>query len=226
MAGCFEHQNRTGTARNPLTRFLDVISDIWFGVGLLAAIFIYSSLGSAIPPIRQGALADWLGWELLRFEKTEPQWFAWWPFKAMVGMLCVSMTLATVRRVHFNVLNAGVWAIHGGIIVLSASAALHFATRVEGDAAIFHSRALIRTPAGDTAELVVRPRAMTTLGTGERAGTVGVVSIDPRFSRTEDGLPISEVMFGVALAGSEPFVARCRSTSPSRPATGTCATGS
>ena len=206
MAGCFEHQNRASVARTPLTRLLDVISDIWFGVGLFAAIFIYSSLGSAVPPIRQGAMADWLGWELLRFEKTESQWFAWWPFKGMIGLLCVSVALATVRRVRFNLLNAGVWAIHGGIIVLAISAAVHFANKVEGDAAIFHSRALIRTAAGETAELVVRPRAMTTIGTGDRAGTVGVVSIDPRAALTDDGLPMPEVLLAVALPGTEPFV--------------------
>jgi len=57
------------------------LGSIWVGVSLLVLIFIYSSVGSALPPVRQGILADWLGLEFLRFEKTEMQWFAWWPFQ-------------------------------------------------------------------------------------------------------------------------------------------------
>ena len=42
-------------------RLLDGFSSIWFGVTMLVLIFIYSSVGSALPPVRQGALADWVG---------------------------------------------------------------------------------------------------------------------------------------------------------------------
>ncbi len=76
--------------RGLFTRLLDLLSSIWFGVGLLVVIFLYSSIGSAVPPIRQGALADWFGWEALRFEMTEMEWFSSRFFLVLIGLFCVS----------------------------------------------------------------------------------------------------------------------------------------
>jgi hypothetical protein len=49
-----EHKNNSNrAAKGPLTRVLDLMSSIWFGVTMLTLIFLYSSLGSAMPPLRQ-----------------------------------------------------------------------------------------------------------------------------------------------------------------------------
>ena len=122
---------------------LDAISSIWFGVAMLVIIFIYACVGSAVPPIRQGAMADWTGLEFLRFEKSEMEWFGWWPFQAMIALFCVAMVLATFRRIRFNLPNFGIWMTHAGIIMLAVSSAYYFGTKVEGDAVVFQSRALI-----------------------------------------------------------------------------------
>ncbi len=161
---------------------VDGISNIWFGVGLLIAIFLYSSVGSAAPPIRQGALADWLGVELLRFEKSEMEWFNWWPFQVMIALFCVSLVLATVRRIPLTVASAGVWTIHLGILVLVISAGVYFGRKVEGDTVVFHSRALILAPGmGEPASMVIRPHASTEVIAAGKTYHVRVARIDPDY---------------------------------------------
>src|SRR4029079_2523857 len=128
------------------TRLLDTVGSIWFGVSLLVLIFIYSSIGSAAPPIRQGALADWTGLEFLRFDKTEMEWFCWWPFQLQLGLFCLSLIIITIRKIPLTIVNAGVWTIHTGIIILCVSSVIYFGSKIEGDAVIFQSRALILAP--------------------------------------------------------------------------------
>lgn len=161
---------------------LDTMSSIWFGVGLLVLIFIYSSIGSAAPPIRQGALADWLGLEFLRFEKSEMEWFSWWPFQVLLALFCVSLVLATLRRSKLSVVNAGVWITHVGIIVLAISAAIYFGRKVEGDALLYHSRALIQAPGmSRPASLVIRPQATIDVAAADRSYRITVTDINPEY---------------------------------------------
>src|SRR5262245_46070906 len=88
-----------GHRPGPIVWLLDQVGSIWFGVAMLVIIFIYSSIGSAAPPIRQGAMADWTGLEFLRFDKTEMEWFCWWPFQLMLGLFCIALILVTVRKI-------------------------------------------------------------------------------------------------------------------------------
>lgn len=183
MAFC---QTPGSRSTHPLGRVLNGLSSIWFGVVMLALIFIYSSVGSALPPIRHGVLADWLGLEFLRFEKTEMQWFCWWPFQVMLGLFCLSMVLSTVRHIRLNAVNAGVWAIHGGIVILAISSAVYFGKKVEGDAVIFHSRALMLAPGmTEPVSMVVRPEAIAMVGHGRSAYQVRVAHIDSQFVISE-----------------------------------------
>ncbi|MBI4581978.1 MAG: hypothetical protein HY718_19930, partial [Planctomycetes bacterium] len=162
-------------------RLHDCIRSIWFGVTMLAIIFLYSSIGSASPPVRQGILADWLGIEWLRFEKTEMQWFAWWPFQAMLGLLCVGLVLATLR-IRLNVLNAGVWVIHSGILMLAISSVVYFSSKIEGEAVIFHSRALVLAPGmTEPTSFVVRPEARGIVGVPGHYYDIRVVQLDPGY---------------------------------------------
>src|ERR1041385_3118186 len=54
MAGILDfdtHSTAKPRARRDLV--LNVLSNIWTGIGLMIAIIVYSALGSAIPPLRQ-----------------------------------------------------------------------------------------------------------------------------------------------------------------------------
>lgn len=163
-------------------RLMDRIGNIWFGVTMLVIIFVYSSIGSALPPVRQGILADWLGLEFLRFEKTEMQWFSWWPFQVMIALFCLALILVTVRKIRLNLINAGVWAIHTGIIILAVSSVIYFGRKIEGDMPVFQGRALILAPGmREPASMVVRPDASATVGEGGNAYHIHVDEIDPGF---------------------------------------------
>lgn len=154
-----------GRRVSPFVWALDRLSSIWLAVGLLVLVFIYASIGSALPPIRQGALADWLGIELLRFDKTEMEWFSWWPFQVLIGLFCLSLLLITARKIPATLADTGVWFIHIGIIVLLISCAVYFGTKVEGDTVVFGSRALVLAPGmTEPASLVVRPDASIEVG--------------------------------------------------------------
>jgi hypothetical protein len=146
-------------------------------------IFIYSSIGSAAPPIRQGALADWTGLEFLRFDKTEMEWFSWWPFQIMVGLFCLALILVTVRKIPLTIVNAGVWTIHTGILILAISSVVYFGTKVEGDAVIFQSKALILAPGmTQPATMIVRPQASVVLEGATKPYRISVAQMKPDYT--------------------------------------------
>ena len=36
------------------------------------------------------------------FEKTEMEWFNWWPFNLLMVLICLNLTVATLRRIPFR----------------------------------------------------------------------------------------------------------------------------
>lgn len=112
---------------NPGRTLLRLGSSVWSGVFLLSLLFIYSSVGSAMPWLRQKAF----------FEKTEFEWFHWWPFYLLIALICLNVTIATLRRIPLKPVHYGVWMIHAGILTLCAGSAYYFGTKVEGDTPVF-----------------------------------------------------------------------------------------
>ncbi len=172
-----------------------------FGMTLLVLIFLYSSVGSALPPVRQGVLADWLGWEALRFEMTEMEWFSTPLFVAMVCAFCLSILAATVRRIPLNLARLGEWVVHAGIVVMVIGCLIYFGRKIEGDAVIYQRSAIITT-AGSTApvRLVIRPEASVDVGTGDDRYRISVSRIMPRheaFAGDTKGEPATAVWFDV-----------------------------
>lgn len=133
--------------------FLDIVlfswaNNVWFGIATLATIFVYSSLGSAIPPLRQH---PW-------FDMTEMEWFNWWPFQLMIALMCTTMVVVTFKQIRLRWDNAGVLTIHTGIIVLSLGSVYYFGTKLEGDVPVFRRRAVIKIPGHpEPASLLIRP---------------------------------------------------------------------
>jgi len=127
---------KTGSNRGPIGWILDLFSNLWFGIFLAAALFMYCSIGSAVPAVRQ---LPWL-------EMTEFEWFHWWPFNVLVITFSLCMAVITVRRIPLRKINAGVWMIHTGIIVLTIGSYYYFATKVEGDAPVFRRQVRVLLP--------------------------------------------------------------------------------
>jgi hypothetical protein len=154
-------------ARGPLGGLLDLLSSIWTGIALLAVLFVYSSVGSALYQVRQ----------LRIFEMTEFEWFHWWPFKAIVGLICLCIVLATLRRIPFRPVNYGVWMIHGGILVLAAGCVVYFSTKVEGDAPVARRQVRVQAPGEEPRTTLAMPGNRLRCG----AYDIQVVSIDPQW---------------------------------------------
>ncbi len=145
----------SGTQRRGLfTLLLDLFSSVWFGIGLLVLIFAYSSIGSAYPPFRQHRL----------LEMTEFEWFHWWPFDVLISLLALTLVVTTIRRIPFRPVNAGVWMIHGGILILILGSVYYFSTKVEGDVPVFRRKVVIKVPgAKRSMGLLARPRNQVTV---------------------------------------------------------------
>ena len=132
-------QRSVQPVRDLLRVLIAPLSSVWLGIGLLATLFIYCSIGSAGVPT---SLAIWEPTALypLReaplLEMTEYEWFNWWPFYSLIGLVCLNMSVVTIRSIPLTALTAGVWMIHTGIIVLSLGCVIYFATKVEGDVAV------------------------------------------------------------------------------------------
>lgn len=110
---------------------LDFVGSVPFGVALLVLILAYCWIGSA-------GTAPFGNWFVRQaFEKTEMEWFAWWPFQVLLGTLALSLILVTWRRIPFTLPKLGVWVIHSGVLVLMAGAAIYFGSKREGDIVLF-----------------------------------------------------------------------------------------
>ena len=137
-----------------LVAMLGFFGSIWMGIILASTLFVYCTIGSAIPAVRQLPL----------LEMTEFEWFHWWPFNLIVGMFAASLTVTTVRRIPFRPVNFGVWMIHTGIIVLTLGSYYYFSTKIEGDAPVFRRRVRIDLPGQtETVTLVALPGNETTV---------------------------------------------------------------
>ena len=171
---------------------LDLFSNVKFGIWILVILFIYMSVGSAgiVYPTHPNLLHPdaWTYAQLRQwrpFEMTEFEWFHWWPFDVLIGLLCLNMATTTLRRIPLNTINLGVWMIHTGIIMLALGSVYYFATKIEGDAPIARramSVSIIDTDTQgvlDRADFLAMPGQQTTLGLGDRNYDLVVQSIDP-----------------------------------------------
>ena len=148
---------------------LNLFSSIWTGVVLLSLLFVYSAVGSAAPAFRQMRI----------FEMTEFEWFHFWPFNTLIALICLTMTVTTIRRIPLKPINYGVWMIHTGIITLAVGSVIYFSTKVEGDAPVARRQVSIQLPDRAPATLVAMPGNSIELGGPENPYSFRIASIDP-----------------------------------------------
>ncbi|MCZ6655478.1 MAG: hypothetical protein O7D91_20920, partial [Planctomycetota bacterium] len=140
--------------RGPLALLLDLFSNVWLGITWIVLLFVYSSIGSAYPPFRQHRF----------LEMTEFEWFHWWPFDLLIGLLAATLITTTIRKIPLRLVNAGVWMIHTGIVTLIVGSVYYFGTKVEGDVPIFRRNVVIEVPGAK--------RPLTMLARPENRATV------------------------------------------------------
>jgi len=161
--------------RSAGARALDFVSSIPFGVTMMVLILLWCWIGSA-------GTAPFGRWFIRQsFEKTEMEWFSWWPFHVLLASLAVSLILATVRRVRLNLPNAGTWTVHAGIIVLMAGSAVYFGRKLEGDMAVYRRAAVLQADQGAAARLVLQPGATARVPVADGEYVVQVVALTPDY---------------------------------------------
>lgn len=210
-------------SRGPLGATLDLFSSVKLGITLLVLLFIYMSVGSAgvVYPTHPAIWhVDAWTYEQLRqrpiFEMTEFEWFHWWPFNLLIALLCVNMTVTTIRKIPFNAINAGVWMIHIGIITLCLGSVYYFVTKIEGDAPVARRAvtvALVDSSEGggvlESSRFLAMPGNETSIGFGEGRYDLQVQSIDPAWellSGEDEGVRAFSVNLMVERADGQRFI--------------------
>lgn len=171
--------------RRPLPWPLSLLESVWFGIFLLTVLFLYGAIGSAGVPT-SFAIWEASAWYLIRehrtFEMTEYEWFNWWPFYLLVGLTCLNMAVVTIRRIPCTVINAGVWMIHSGIIIMCLGCVFYFGTKLEGDVAVARGRLVMEMPGQGSVEMRAMPGKSITAGNATAPWVFSVTSIDPNWS--------------------------------------------
>ena len=159
---------------------IDLFTTVWLGITILSTLFIYCSIGSSGVPV---SIFIWepTAWVNLRemrgLEMTEFEWFHWWPFKWLIALLCLNMTIVTLRKIPLGLLTVGVWSIHTGVIVLVLGCLVYFSQKVEGDVLISRRRVVIQQPGADPVSMVVTPGNTIQIGTR----TYTITGINPNW---------------------------------------------
>jgi cytochrome c-type biogenesis protein CcsB len=177
-------------AARALRALSDLFSNVRFGIVLLVLLFVYMSVGSAgvVYPVHPNLLHPdaWVHAQLRQwrpFEMTEFEWFHWWPFDVLMGLIAATMAWTTLRRIPFRPVNYGVWGIHAGILMLIAGSVWYFGTKVEGDAAVARRAIAVQVTAADgtkgAGRLTATPGAATQVRAGDENWQVQVAQIDP-----------------------------------------------
>jgi ABC-type transport system involved in cytochrome c biogenesis permease subunit len=101
--------------------FVRCFGNVWLGVIVMVLILFYACVASALPQVR-GAL-----------EMTEMQIFRHWIFAVLMLLFCISLTTVTLTRIRWSRINAGVWIVHTGLLLLAGGSFAYFASKIEGD---------------------------------------------------------------------------------------------
>lgn len=210
---------RSASLPAPVRWVLDLFSSVWFGIFLMTVLFFYCSIGSAglFYPIGLNIFRG-ENWhiEFVRqwpmFELTEFEWFHTWFFDLNIALLCLNIAVTTVRRIRLSWLNAGVWMIHAGIIILCVGSVIYFAKKVEGDTPVFRRSVRIAWTGEGTARPVSIPALPGNRVEVPAPGGVYVfeiASIDPAWpiqSEENKGKNAFSVSIGVTRPDGERYI--------------------
>ncbi|MDH3283904.1 MAG: hypothetical protein OEQ13_04125 [Acidobacteriota bacterium] len=167
-----------GSARPPglLSRLVDGIGSVPFGVTMMVLVLLYCWIGSA-------GTAPFSNWFVRQsFEMTEMEWFSWWPFVLLLLLMCLSLTIGTIRNIRLNLPNLGVWVTHAGILILTLGCLVYFGLKLEGDALVFRRAAVMQAGSGAPVSMTLQPGAETVVRRDdERFYRVRVADLNPSY---------------------------------------------
>lgn len=171
--------------RGPLRAIFDLFNSVWLGIALMVLIFAYMTVASAglIYPVDwSNPFGPWQRWEVrVTLGLTEMEAFTWWPFNTLIALFVTNMVVVTVRRIRLTLLNAGVWAIHGGIVILALGSLYYFSTKLEGDTLVYRRNIVIQVPGAPPARLVVQSNASTGVSGSAGAYQFAIQEINPHW---------------------------------------------
>ncbi len=182
--------------RRVVVAVLDLLSNLKFGIWLLVALFVYSSIGSAgiVYPEHWAIFSadSWVHDQVRQWrglEMTEFEWFHWWPFTTMLLLIALSIVVTTLRRIPFTPVHYGVWMIHGGILLLIAGSFVYFGQKVEGDTPVARRKVVAEFAVPQTdgsvtnqrVEFVASPGQRAEIGEGSSRVNFEVRSVDPQW---------------------------------------------
>lgn len=172
--------------RNPLLPVLELFSSVRFGIVLMSVLFVYCSIGSAgiIYPVSWNILdGDHWRHEFVRtwraFELSEFEWFHTWFFNGLIALIAANILVTTVRKIPLTVLSAGVWCIHGGIIILCIGSVIYFGAKFEGDTPVIRRAVSISFPDRPPVTIPAMPGARAEVRTERGSYAFQVAQVQP-----------------------------------------------
>ncbi len=178
----------------PLRAVLRPLGSPRIGIVLIAAFAMYAGLASlpllaaAEPgggfirvPLRS------LAW----IDKTEGEWFAWWPSVAMLVGIVVNMTVSMLTRVAWTWRKVPVLLTHVGVAVLALGSAVYASQKREGQ--------IVLTAPMESAGEPAQPITEMTDGNGQNPRAIPGVSLAFR-DLTIDSIPGTDLARQVTLA--------------------------
>lgn len=177
--------------RRAIQPVVRLFSSVSFGIALMVVLFIYMSVGSAgvLYPTHPNLFHPdaWVHAQMRQwrpFEMTEFEWFHWWPFDVLVGLIAAVLIVTTIRRIPLKLANLGVWGVHTGIVVLIIGSLIYFGTKVEGETPVVRRavRIAIKGPDGAevaSARVAAMPGNRVSVGEGADRYEIEVRSTDP-----------------------------------------------
>lgn len=164
---------------------------------ILALIFAYSSIVSALPPVRRA------------LELTEMQAFSHWLFAALIVLFATSLLATTLLRTRWTLVNAGALTAHFGLLLLISGALAYFGTKVEGDVLLQSPAILVRAViAGRQTTIARLPAQMNAFGSRELPHLGKRLSLEVVRTRAGDLQPVAQADVRVQIDDSEPQVVR------------------
>ncbi len=174
-------QDRQRKRKGLLLTVVDAVGGLWFGSATMLALLIYCWLGSA----GTQPLLNWL--PRMALEKTEMEWFAWWPFLVILALFSLSVTIATLRKIPFSLPKLGVYMVHAGILILVFASVVYYSLKQEGDMVVYRRAAVIRVGNGEPVRMVVRPGERVVARGDGRAFQVSVGTLNPEYELLSAG---------------------------------------
>ena len=133
------HPPLAGWLQNPVVR---LFASIRFGVTMMFLILAYACVASALPQVR-GAL-----------EMTEMEIFRHWVFFGLIVLFGISIFTATLTRIAFTRINAGVLTVHTGLMLMVVGSIVYFSTKIEGDALLVSPKIQVISIAGSQQRVI------------------------------------------------------------------------